>query len=72
MARQTLKQKVIDEELLFAYASCGDKYLGDIESFVNEPNQADLLKVGDRCFEGKCYNAAKALYSRIGNNQKLA
>lgn len=68
MARQTQKIKVIDEELIVAYSNCGDKYLGDIESFISEPNQADLLKVGERCFEAKSFNAAKILFQRVGNN----
>jgi len=55
MARQTLKQKVVDEELLFSFAKCGDKHLGDIESFISDPNQADLLRVGDRCYEHKLF-----------------
>lgn len=37
MARQSQKQKMIDEELIFSYAKCGDKYLGDIETFVTQP-----------------------------------
>ena len=72
MARQTQKQKIIDEELIFAFAKCGDKYLGELENFISEPNQADLLKVGERCFEKKLYTAAKVLFQRVGNNQKLA
>lgn len=51
---------------------CGDKYLGDLENFISDPNQADLLKVGERCFENKTYQAAKILFTRVGNNQKLA
>lgn len=72
MARKTLKEQVIDSELIFAYARCGDKYLGDLEGFISDPNQADLLKVGERCFESKLYTPAKVLFQRVGNNQKLA
>ena len=72
MARQTLKQKVVDEELIFSFAKCGDKHLGDIENFISDPNQADLLKVGERCYENRLYLAAKILFTRVGNNQKLA
>ena len=72
MARQTQKQKVIDEELIFAFAKCGDKHLGELENFISEPNQADLLKVGERCFESKIFVPAKVLFQRVGNNQKLA
>jgi clathrin heavy chain len=43
-----------------------------MESFITDPNQADILKTGDRCFDGKLYNAAELLYIKAGNNQKLA
>jgi len=72
MARKTLKEKVIDSELIFAYAKCGDKYMGELETFISDPNQADITKVGERCFEHKLYKAAKVLFQRAGNNQKLA
>lgn len=72
MARKTLKERIIDSELIFCYAKCGDKYLGEIENFINEPNQANLVETGDRCSENKLYNAAKLLYHKAGNSQKLA
>jgi len=72
MARANLKERLIDSELLFCYAMCGDKYLGEIENFIHEPNQADLLETANRCFDNKHYNAAKLLYQKVGNNQKLA
>jgi hypothetical protein len=34
MARIKLKEKHIDSELIFGYAKCGSKYLGEIESFI--------------------------------------
>jgi clathrin heavy chain len=68
MARKTLKEQIIDSELIFAYAKCGDKNIGDLESFISEPNQADIQKVGDRCFDGKLFAAAKILFQRVGNN----
>lgn len=42
MARKSLKEQVIDSELIYAYARCGEKCLVDLENFVREPNQADL------------------------------
>ena len=72
MARKTLKEQIIDSELIYSYAKCGDKYLGELENFISEPNQGDIQKVGDRCFENKLYTQAKVLFQRIGNNQKLA
>lgn len=72
MARKTLKEKVIDQELIFAYAKCGDKFVGELENFIAEPNQADIIKVGERCFEAGLHRAAKMLFQRAGNNEKLA
>jgi clathrin heavy chain len=69
MARKTnLKDPVVDSELIFAYAKCGEKHQSDLENFIQENNQADLVKVGDRCFADKLYYAAKILYSKYGNN----
>jgi len=68
MARQTLKEQLIDSELIYAYARCGEKCLGDLDSFVREPNQADIQKVGEKCFEAKMYEAAKILFTKVGNN----
>lgn len=72
MARKSLKEQVIDTELIFAYAKCGEKCLVDLENFVREPNQADMQKVGDKCFDAKMYEAAKIIFTKLGNNQKLA
>jgi clathrin heavy chain len=55
MARQALKDQVIDNELIFAFAKCGDKHSADLENFIQEPNQADLIKVGDRCFDNRLF-----------------
>ena len=41
MARTTLKEPKVDNELIFAYAKGGEKYLSDLETFVKEPNQAN-------------------------------
>jgi len=38
MARETLKEKVIDSELIFCYAKCGHKYQGELENFISDPN----------------------------------
>lgn len=63
MARSMLKEQMIDSELIFAYAKCGQRYLPDLEQFISEPNQADIQKCGDRCFDEKLNEAAKILYS---------
>lgn len=62
----------MDNELIFAYAKGGERWLGDMETFVGEPNQANHELCGDRCFDDKLYLAAEILYKRISNNQKLA
>ena len=72
MARSLLKETMIDSELIFAYAKCGQRYLPELETFISEPNQADIQKCGDKCFDDKLFEAARILYSQVGNNQKLA
>ena len=72
MARANMKDQRVDNELIFAYAKGGERWLGDLETFVGEPNQANAELCGDRCFDDKLYLAAEILYKRIGNNQKLA
>ena len=72
MARKTLKEQMIDNELIFAYAQCGEKYLGQIEYFISEPNQAKLNDVADKCFKAKLYAATKILYTKTANHHKMA
>jgi clathrin heavy chain len=72
MARSKKKDQNVDNELIFAYAKGGEKYLSDLETFVGEPNQANIQMCGDRCFEDKIYLAAEILYKKCANNQKLA
>jgi hypothetical protein len=43
-----------------------------LEDFVREPNQADILKCGERCFDQRLFLSAEILFKRINNNQKLA
>mmetsp|Transcript_185 Transcript_185/g.179 ORF Transcript_185/g.179 Transcript_185/m.179 type:complete len:1699 (-) Transcript_185:18-5114(-) len=71
MARQVNHRDTdIDGELVYAYAQT-DR-LDELEDFINEPNQADIQKAGDRCYEERLFYAAKILYISIGHNQKLA
>jgi len=72
MARGMIKENLIDQELIYSYAKCGQRHLPELEAFISEPNQADIQKCGDRCFEDRLYEAAKILYQHVGNNQKLA
>ena len=68
MARNTIKDSKIDSELIFSYAKGGERFLTELEQFVRDPNQADIQKCGDRCFDDKLYLAAEILFKRISNN----
>ena len=71
MARQTKSRDAqIDGELIYAYAQTNR--LSELEDFINEANQADIQRCGDRCYEDRLFEAAKLLYISIGHNQKLA
>jgi len=72
MARKQMKEPRVDSELIFSYAMGGERFLSELEEFVSEPNQADIQKCGDRCFEARHFRSAEILYKRINNNQKLA
>lgn len=72
MARQQKKEQRIDSELLFSYAMGGERFLSELEAFVQDPNQADIQKSGDRCFDARLFLSAEILFKRINNNQKLA
>jgi clathrin heavy chain len=72
MARKLKKEQVIDSELVVSLAKCGPNKLADLENFINEQNMADMQKCGERCLDDKLYEAAKLLFIRTGNNQKLA
>lgn len=70
MARETLREPLIDNALINCYASLGK--LSEIEKFVTGPNVAVLEDIGDKLFESKNYKAAKILYSNISKYSKLA
>ncbi|KAK2465631.1 hypothetical protein APHAL10511_002175 [Amanita phalloides] len=70
MARKTLREPKIDTELAYAYAKT-DR-LHDMEDFLNMTNVADILEVGEKCFEAELYQAAKLLFSSISNWARLA
>lgn len=70
MVREQKKDKLIDGELIYAYAKC-DK-LVEIETFIANVNTADLGSIADRLYDEKNYQAAKLLYESIGNNARLA
>jgi clathrin heavy chain len=70
MARQKIKDSLIDNALFYAYAR--DNKLTALEEVTNNPNSADVQRVGDRCFEDNLFEAAKILYTNIKNNAKIA
>jgi len=70
MARKTAREPKIDTELAYAYAKT-DR-LHDMEEFLGMTNVADILQVGEKCFEDELYQAAKLLFSSISNWARLA
>lgn len=70
MARKQSREPYIETELLYAFAKT-DR-LADLEDFLASPNIAQIQEVGDRCFRGGMYEAAKILYSSISNYASLA
>ena len=69
MARETLKERYIDTELVYSLAQTN---LADLETFITSPNVAEIQAVGDRCFDEGLFEAARLLFQNIGNNAKLA
>jgi len=70
MARKKARETFIETELIYAYAKTNR--LAELEEFISGPNHAQILNVGDRCFEGKMFEAAKILYNNVSNYAKLA
>ncbi|KAF8327169.1 clathrin heavy chain 1 [Cantharellus anzutake] len=70
MARKTLREPKLDTELAYAYAKT-DR-LHDMEDFLGMTNVADILDVGEKCFNDELYQAAKLLFSSISNWARLA
>ena len=70
MARKKTKDQQIDTELV--YALCATERLGELEEFIAGPNIAQVLTVGDRCFEQGMFEPAKLLFNNVSNYPKLA
>jgi clathrin heavy chain len=70
MARKKARETFIETELIYAYAKTNR--LAELEEFISGPNHAQILQVGDRCFDGKMYEASKILYNNVSNYGKLA
>ena len=66
MARKKALETFIETELIYAYAKT------ELEEFISGPNHAQILVVGDRCFDDKMYEAAKILYNNVSNYAKLS
>jgi len=64
------KDSLVDSELVFAYAKCD--MLSDLEDFISGSNQADIGKVGERCFNEKLYEAGRILFASVNNWARLA
>lgn len=70
MARKKARESFIETELVFALAKT--KRLADLEEYISSPNHAQILQVGERCFENGMYDAAKLLFNNVSNFGKLA
>jgi hypothetical protein len=70
IAHKPLREPRIDTELAYAYAKT-DR-LHDMEDFLSMTNVADILEVGEKCFEDELYQAAKLLFTSISNWARLA
>ncbi|KAG8915959.1 hypothetical protein FRC02_004302, partial [Tulasnella sp. 418] len=70
MSRKSLREPKIDTELAYAYAKT-DR-LHDMEDFLGMTNVADILEVGEKCFNDELYQAAKLLFQSISNWARLA
>lgn len=70
MARKKAREPKIDSELLFAYAKT--ERMQDLDDFLNAPNVADVLEVGERCYAEEMYQPAKTLFSSVSNWARLA
>ncbi|KAI8900004.1 hypothetical protein BC833DRAFT_583645 [Globomyces pollinis-pini] len=70
IARKTVREALIESELIFAYAKTGR--LAELEDFISSPNLANVSNVGDRCFAEAMYEAARILFSSVSNWARLA
>eukprot|EP01006_Ploeotia_vitrea_P036086 TRINITY_DN65965_c0_g2_i1.p1 TRINITY_DN65965_c0_g2~~TRINITY_DN65965_c0_g2_i1.p1 ORF type:complete len:1702 (-),score=356.35 TRINITY_DN65965_c0_g2_i1:154-5214(-) len=64
------KEAAVDTELVYAYAKT-DR-LADLEEFITGPNVAQIQYTADRCFNENLFEAAKILYTNVGNFARLA
>lgn len=70
MARKKAREPLIDTE--YAYCLAKANRLSDMEEFLSMTNVADLLAVGEKCFNDELYEAAKMLFTSVSNYARLA
>ncbi|CAD6903869.1 unnamed protein product [Tilletia controversa] len=70
MARKKAREPQIDTSLAFCLAKANR--ISDMEEFLSMTNVADILSVGEKCFNDELYEAAKVLFSSISNYARLA
>ena len=70
MARKKTRESIIETELVFAFAKTNR--LADLEEFISGPNHAQIIQVGERCYDEKMYEAAKLLFNNVSNFARLA
>jgi hypothetical protein len=70
MAWKTLREPRIDTELAYSYAKTDRSH--DMEDFLGFTNVADILDVGEKCFNDELYQASKLLFTSISNWARLA
>jgi clathrin heavy chain len=70
MVRKSVKDVVVDTELLYAYAR--NKDLAPMEEFLSSKHAANMQTAGDRCFEEGLYEASRIIYGKIPNYGRLA
>lgn len=70
MARKKAREPQIDTE--YAYCLAKANRLADMEEFLGMTNVADILAVGEKCFNDELYSAARLLFSSVSNHARLA
>ncbi|CEH18551.1 clathrin heavy chain [Ceraceosorus bombacis] len=63
MARKKAREPQIDTE--YAYCLAKANRLGDMEEFLGMTNVADIMSVGEKCFNDELYEAAKLLFKEL-------
>lgn len=70
MARKLTREPKVDTE--YAYCLAKAHRLSDMEEFLSMTNVADVLHVGEKCFNDGLYEASRLLFSSVSNYARLA